>query len=185
LEAKAVRPGKPSAEIDTGDPEGRLRIQMRSAHADFIVPVTAMDVRETLTKVPTEFLVGLSEVFVLGGTSKQLKSIRLFRYGTYARNQVFLHSYPRSQLIQFYSGALDPATAQEYEAAGAKLGRDGSNHYVQFDEASLRRFYLFAVLLHEVGHHVDSRVFDRPTKDAERFANWFASSEARRIWDET
>src|SRR5260221_172325 len=45
--------------------------------------------------------------------------------------------------------------------------RDGVT--VTFDKESLRRFYLFDVVLHEVGHHVDRH---RTSGDAERYARW-------------
>jgi hypothetical protein len=55
----------------------------------------------------------------------------------------------------------------------------GGRWFLQFTEASLRRFYLCDVLLHELAHHIDERTFSRPTDAAERFAEWFAQEQAR------
>ena len=106
----------------------------------FIRPCSAGDVEAQLTSCPVEFLKGLRAVFILSGTTKQLKrwaSATTF-YGHYWKSCVFLHAYPfgRAELI------------------------------------SLRRFYLRDVLMHEIGHHLDTRNLAR--KDRERFAEQFA-----------
>lgn len=108
--------------------------------AGFIRPCSDGEVEAQLTSCPLEFLKGLRAVFILSGTTKQLKSwgrTTTF-YGHYWRSCVFLHAYPfgRSELI------------------------------------SLRRFYLRNVLMHEIGHHLDTRNLER--KDRERFAEQFA-----------
>ncbi len=64
---------------------------------------------------------------------------------------------------------------------GAKWKQDESGWWLEFDRLSLRRFYLFDVLLHELGHHVDKRVWKRDTISAERYAEWFAQEYARLI----
>jgi hypothetical protein len=51
------------------------------------------------------------------------------------------------------------------------LGTSWDGATLQFDSSSLRRFYLYDVLLHEVGHHVDR---DHMSENAERYASWFA-----------
>ena len=106
----------------------------------FIRPCSAGEVEAQLTSCPVEFLKGLRAVFILSGTTKQLKSWGRATtvYGTYWRDCVFLHAYPfgRAELI------------------------------------SLRRFYVRNVLMHEIGHHLDTRNLAR--KDRERFAEQFA-----------
>lgn len=106
----------------------------------FIRPCSAKEVEAQLSRCPPEFLKGLRAVFILSGTTKQLRSwgrLTSF-YGHYWRKCVFLHAYP------FGWADLD----------------------------SLRRFYLRNVLMHEIGHHVDSR--NVTLKDRERFAENFA-----------
>ena len=50
------------------------------------------------------------------------------------------------------------------------------------DEESLKRFYLQDVLMHELGHHVDSPNFiSKSDKKAEGFAEWFASEYGYRL----
>jgi hypothetical protein len=180
-EAKSTRHGKPSATVSRRDSEHSLPIYTRSIHEEFLLPATAEDVREILSKIPLEFLSGLDGVFLLGGSSKQAKALKLFHYGSYSRGSVYLHPFPKVLLVQHFTKPLDPARAQEYENAGAEIHHVDGAYEVRFSESSLRQFYLFDVLLHEIGHHIDARVFSRPSADAERFAKWFASAEAKRI----
>jgi hypothetical protein len=106
----------------------------------FILPCGAKEVERQLLSCSSDFLKGLRAVFILSGTTKQLKSWRRSTsfYGHYWRSCVFLHAYP------FGWSDLD----------------------------SVRRFYLRDVLMHEIGHHVDSRNITR--KDREKFAERFA-----------
>jgi hypothetical protein len=109
--------------------------------AGFIPPCSAGEVKAQLASCPVEFVKGLRAIFILSGTTKQLKSwgrATTF-YGHYWSSCVFLHAYPfgRSELI------------------------------------SLRRFYLRDVLMHEIGHHLDTR--NQTRKDKERFADQFAA----------
>jgi hypothetical protein len=65
-----------------------------------------------------------------------------------------------------------------------RIRREGSHWLAEVDERELRDFYLYDVLLHEVGHHVDFRRngcrWLRSRRKEERFANWFAASYAKR-----
>ena len=54
------------------------------------------------------------------------------------------------------------------------MAHDGKNWIYRFTDDAIRRFYLWDVLVHEIGHHVDRFHPDRSTKRSERFAEWFA-----------
>jgi hypothetical protein len=64
---------------------------------------------------------------------------------------------------------------------GAEWKPDHSGWWLIFSESSIRQFYLFDVLLHEIGHHVDRRSRRRDTASSERYAEWFAQEYARSI----
>jgi hypothetical protein len=106
----------------------------------FIRPCSAGEVEAQMRSCSPEFLKGLGAVFILSGTTRQLKSWENITsyYGHYWNSCVFLHAYP--------------------------FGRT--------DLDTLRRFYLRDVLMHEIGHHVDSRNTTREAR--ERFADEFA-----------
>lgn len=180
LEVKAVRRRgtlKPVLRMDEID----LPIFSVPLHPLFLRPCTAADVLNVLSKVPRRFLPGLSGVYLLGGSAKQAVAANgsLFRFGCYMPGYIFLHAFPRDGLSLMLTSGLKPSTIQEYRRAGARVATCGDKSEVLFDEESLRRFYLFDVLLHEVAHHVDKHVFERPNRDAERFAEWFVQERNR------
>jgi len=54
-------------------------------------------------------------------------------------------------------------------------------HELEFTETSLSRFYLYDVLLHELGHHVDRRERQHDRRASENYAKWFAEVQARSL----
>ena len=62
------------------------------------------------------------------------------------------------------------------------MKRDSGKWHLQFDEEQVRRFYLDDLILHEVGHHVDSRRYSAANyKEAEEFADQYALEWSRRL----
>jgi hypothetical protein len=159
-----------------------IPIYVRDLHPEFIRPAEAGDVAELLNRVPSDFLKFLSGIYLLGGTSKQLRaSKKRFRYGCYWRSQIYLYAYPRRKMKEYWSHLPKPAIVEEYRRMGAEWKPDHSGWWLIFNESSIRRFYLYDVLLHELGHYVDKRSQSRSTASAERYAEWFAQEYARLI----
>jgi len=160
-----------------------IPIYVRNLHSEFIHPVSAEDVKKILSKVPSKLLNSLEGIYLLGGTSKQLKaSKKHFQYGCYQSRRIYLYAFPRWMLVEYWGTLPKPTTVKEYESMGAKWKQDESGGWwLEFDRLSLRRFYLFDVLLHELGHHTDKRVWSRDNKSAEGYAEWFARDCTRLI----
>jgi hypothetical protein len=116
----------------------------------------------------------------MGGTWKQDKVARggLYRYGEYAAGEVYLFAFPLRRREWHCKQLPRPNVVQEYERAGAMFRQEGDGWLCRFNEAVLKRFYLYDVLIHEIGHHVDRHNW-RPFRggksysQAERFAQWF------------
>lgn len=71
--------------------------------------------------------------------------------------------------------------AKDYTKFGATLVPEGKGGaLLTFDESSLRLFYLYDVLLHEVGHHVDR---ESNADNTDRYAHWFAEFQHARLLD--
>lgn len=158
-----------------------LPIYSLRLHSLFFRPCTAEDVAKALREVPRRFLQGLRGVYLLSGNSKQAVAARSsrYRFGCYSPGFVFLHAFPRDLLGFETRSGMKPSLLHEYRRAGAQVAQRGDATTIDFDEPSLRKFYLGDVLLHEVGHHVDKHVFARPNRDAERFAEWFVREHLR------
>lgn len=157
-------------------------VYIRNLHTDFIRPVEAEDVKELLSYVPSDFLNSLHGIYLLGGTSKQLRaSKKHFRYGCYHCRRIYLYAFPRRMLCEHWGKLPKPTIVEEYKRMGAEWKQNNSSWWLKFERSSLKRFYLFDVLLHELGHHVDKRVWSRDTESAERYAEWFAREYSRLI----
>lgn len=172
---------KPEINIEIG--AAIVPVYVRNLHSDFIRPIEAEDVRELLSSVPSDFLNSLHGIYLLGGTFKQLRaSKKRFRYGCYGSSgRIYLYAFPRWMLAEFWGQLPKPTIVEEYKRMGAKWKQNDSGWWLEFDRSSLKRFYLFDVLLHELGHHADKRVWKRDTESAERYAEWFAREYARLI----
>lgn len=155
----------------------------RKIHPSFVRPYSIEDVCETLSEVPDEFLQGLKSIYLLGGSRKQEKVSQgnLFRYGCYEDCEIYLHSFPRSSLVERYTRPPSPALMQVYHRAGAEVTKVKRGWEVRFNLASLKRFYLRDVLVHELGHHVDRGNTHKSHAQAERYAEWFASEYGYRL----
>jgi len=141
-------------------------------------PWTTQDAADVLGAIPSEFLTDMTGVFLLGGTTRQ-RSLSKVTYGMYRRGRIFLCAYPKRMLAQKWSKMPKPSVAKEYTKFGAILDSDGKGGaLLTFDESSLRQFYLYDVLLHEIGHHVDR---EENADDAERYAHWFADFQHARL----
>lgn len=154
-----------------------IDVYERPLHADFIRPFSVEDVRDVLDAVPRQFLKGLYGIYLLGGTRKQAKTAggRLYRYGSYydCLCSICLYPFPRRRLSWNYGRLLKPDVRHEYERAGAVFERVKDGWSCRFDERSLRCFYLYDVLIHEIGHHMDRDNTGKSRAEFERFAEWF------------
>lgn len=160
-----------------------LTIIRLPTHRDFVIPVDEENIRKTLDTVPRRYLAGLAAVVVLRGSKKQEKAFKnLFSYGRYMANVIYLHPFPRKYMAACYDAPPKPSVLIEYQRAGATITRDETYFWVRFDHASLKRFYLRDVLLHELGHHVDAKNLSSKTeRKAEGFADWFAAEHGYRL----
>jgi len=175
---------RPRAQVDR-DPAAPLGIFERPLAEGFVRPWTVRDVADVLGAIPQGFLVDLSGVFLLGGTAKQ-RGLTKLTYGMYSAwygstsgHRVFLCAVPENRLALKWSKMRKPSVVREYTKFGATINPDGTGGaVVKFDLSSLRQYYLYDVLLHEIGHHVDRE--DR-ADNAERYANWFAEYQHARL----
>lgn len=180
-DARLPRGLQPAAVVPTGS-GASCPVYQRPLHPAFVWPVTPQDVAGVLSLLPPRYLKGLGGVVLLGGTAKQDKVCYsgLFRYGCYAGDTIYLHAFPRRCLSYHFGRLPKPSVVQEYRRAGAAFEPGPSGWACRFDRDSLRRFYLYDVLVHEVGHHVDRHNRHKSDRSAELFAEWFARTHGDR-----
>lgn len=170
---------RPRLVIETGGQH--VSVFVRPLSERFVRPFDAEDVADVVRLVPAEFTAGLRGIILLGGTRKQDLVCRsgLFRYGCYGGNRIYLHAYPRRRMERWIGSRVDPWYAQEFGPAGVDFVEERGWTKLVWSHESLRRYYLLNVLLHEIGHHVDKR--DAKKTKSERFADWFAAAQGRRL----
>jgi hypothetical protein len=170
---------KPRATIHI-DPDQIIHIYESPLHQEFVRPFSVDDVRQILSEVPMKYLQGLAAVFLLGGSTKQLRSRRINRYGMYSSGRIYLCPIAQSSLIRRLDHAPKPSVVREYTRYGASFSQEEGKWILQFSAESLRMFVLFDVLLHEIGHHVE-RLRSSQRSTSESFANWFAEYQSIKL----
>ena len=157
----------------------RLRIVVRESRSGFHHPADKRDVLEMLKAVGPVAFYGLRSIELARSPADSLISMPVFgRYYVPGRIILFEQPLPPWRL----PGLLKGDVARRLERAGAVVTRltDVGATLVHWPHATLRRFMLEEVLLHELGHHVlQHHKGKRPvrvarTRDHESFAARFA-----------
>jgi hypothetical protein len=145
-------------------------------HPEFIMPVTIEDLENQFNKIPEQFNEGIKGIFLLGGSNKQEKinKSRLFCYGCYWLDCIFMLPYSKKKLEGTFISKESPHILNDYKRVGAKVSKTSKGALIEFNNESLRDFYLRDVFVHEIGHHVDKR-YSKSLKKQEGFAEWFAT----------
>jgi hypothetical protein len=148
---------------------GRYRIIVQQPGEGFRHVLTPHDVRERLAQLPACFLQNLEIVQF----SRMTRKKQCFPcYGMQWGSALYL--YPiESELVEQYDAPPTPAQRTEARMYGGRWEhlRAGAWRLIWTEEA-IRDFYLNNILIHELGHLVDSR--NTSYGDRERYAEWFA-----------
>ena len=151
---------------DEGD--GRYAVIVQEAGSGYRHVVTEDDVRRRLAQLP-EWMVRPLQVVQLSQMTR--KKRRAPCYGMQWGSAIYLYPIEESLIETF---KRPPKPAQKIEAAmyGAKWAQDCGEWKLLWTENAIRDFYLNNVLIHELGHILDSR--NTSHRDRERYAEWFA-----------
>lgn len=136
-------------------------------------PVTMCEVLERMMQLPRE-ITGRIEERLDHLSMPHLRSPSLPAYGMQWGSSVYLLPIETDRIEQF--PALPPVTyRQELAKYGAQWiwNENDKLWECRWTEEALRIFYLENVLIHEIGHLLDTR--NNSTRDREAFANAFAA----------
>jgi hypothetical protein len=130
--------------------------------------VTEDDVRSRLGQLPEWMTAPLQVVQFSQMTRKKRRSPC---YGMQWGSTIYLYPIEESLVESF---GQPPKPAQRIEAAmyGAQWAIEQEQWQLVWTEQAIRDFYLNNVLIHELGHILDSR--NTSHRDRERYAEWFA-----------
>jgi hypothetical protein len=148
---------------------GSYRVVVQSAGDGFRHVLTAEDVRQRLAQLPAWMVEPLQVVQFSQMTRKKRSSPC---YGMQWGQTIYLYPIEDNRIEVF---CQPPKPAQKIEAAmyGARwLPAERGRWQLLWTEEAIRDFYLNNVLIHELGHILDSR--NTCHRDRERYAEWFA-----------
>lgn len=134
----------------------------------FVHPVTMAEIRDRLSDLPRRF----SSVVDVVQLSSMTRKRRLFPcYGMQWGTAVYLYPIEET-LIETYYRPPSPQQVIEARMFGGIWSQSGREWRLNWTASTIKDFYLNNVLIHEVGHVVDTRNTNQ--RDRERYANWFA-----------
>jgi hypothetical protein len=153
------------AEDHTGD---CFQVVCRAAGKGYRHVVTEEDVRQRLARLPAWML---SDLQVVELSTMTRKKRRAPCYGMQWGSTIYL--YPIEEpLVETFQQPPKPAQKVEAAMYGAHWRQADGRWQLIWTEDAIRDFYLNNVLIHELGHILDSR--NSRYQDRERFAEWFA-----------
>lgn len=154
------------------DPNG-YTIYEFPAGEGYMHPASIDDVEGRLLQLP-EHVRSYVEVIELSRQTR--KKVRENLYGQQWGTAVYLYPVDDS-LIEVFD-TKDAALEHDTKKFGGKWHPDNNKWILEWTESTIRDYYLENVLLHEVGHIVDSH--NSRYRDRESFANAFAQKHRKK-----
>jgi hypothetical protein len=148
--------------------DGCYAVIVQAAGAGYRHVVTEDDVRRRLAQLP-EWMVRPLQVVQLSQMTR--KKRRSPCYGMQWGSAIYLYPIEES-LVEAFPRPPRPAQKIEASMYGASWAQERGEWRLVWTEESIRDFYLNNVLIHELGHILDSR--NTSHRDRERYAEWFA-----------
>lgn len=147
---------------------GRYAVITQAAGSGYRHVVTEEDVRGRLAQLP-EWMTKPLQIVQLSQMTR--KKRRAPCYGMQWGSTIYLYPIEES-LIETFNNPPKPAQRIEASMYGATWVQDRNQWQLVWTERTIRDFYLNNVLIHELGHILDSR--NTSHRDRERYAEWFA-----------
>jgi hypothetical protein len=148
--------------------KGRYSVIVQTAGVGYRHVVSEEDIRRRLAQLPA-WMVKPLEVVQLSQMTRKKRCAPC--YGMQWGNTIYLYPIEES-LVEVFPRPPKPAQRIEASMYGAQWSQRGGKWELLWTEAAIRDFYLNNVLIHELGHILDSR--NSSHRDRERFAEWFA-----------
>ena len=142
---------------------------VQTAGPGFVHPVTHDEIKERLADLAPALVEPLEVVQLSTMTRKR----KLFPcYGMQWGPNIYLYPIEES-LVEVYSRTPRPEQLVEAKMFGGVWSQSGKQWHLSWTEAGIKDFYLNNVLIHELGHVLDTR--NTNSEARERYAIWFAT----------
>ncbi len=141
------------------DPTRKLPILIEdNPSRDFFFPLSVEECWEAVQALPQSHIEGITHIWCRRPSSRRggRDSQPLAEYicGSGVR-VIVIYPWPRSMRMVHGNGPLTGAFANELRRYGAVLKQEDGNMVSYWSLSLLKRYYINAILYHEVGHHVD------------------------------
>ncbi len=149
---------------------------------DLFFPVTVEEIKEFMNKLPSEHTENITHIWLRKMTNKELKkegSIQGCFICGGGVNLIVLYPFPNDLNMNFGTKKPPNKALKWYSAFEPELIHANGNWTLKWTEEKIKKYYLEGLLLHEIGHQMDS-VYKRywssnyKKQRAENFADNFA-----------
>ena len=154
---------------------GRLRIIRENPSRDFFHPCTRSEVFAVLDRLPKS-LTSTIRTIVLRRSSQdhEMRGIEAFK----GFQCIVLNAFPKD-LTMNWNGRPTKASIQHYKPWCNRWEEHTGQSILRWQRDEIKRYYLYHLLLHEIGHFNDAH--HRPTSRREAFAEGFALHWAKKL----
>ncbi len=145
---------------------------------DFYFPVTIDEIKTTLNKLPKKHTDHLTHVWLQKIKKTDYTNGDTFQGSFISGNKVYLiilHPFPTDNKMRLGKNKPFKKTLNYYKSYTTDLKEDKNGWYLQWTEETIRKYFLESLLLHEIGHSIDSfykRYWSKATTNkSEKFAD--------------
>lgn len=157
---------------------------------DFFFPITVEDIKQVLATLPPSHSESLTHIWLRKVSSKDYEKYStqgMFICGS-GVNLIVLFPFPRSLKMQFGKKKPPKKLLKWYAYYTPELIEENGKWHLQWTAEKIKQYYLEGLLLHEIGHQIDSyykRYWSKTYKNrAEQFADNFAYYWADKVRSE-
>jgi hypothetical protein len=155
--------------------EGKPRIIIENPSRDYFHPCSASEILEVLGRFPEDVLKPVRVIVLRRLPGKDHDT------GIEARavmSCVVLNAFPKT-LRQEWESLPSARVIRHYKPWCQNWVAEGRRHVLAWTTDEIKRYYLYHLLLHEIGHLIDPR--KRSARASESFAEDFALRYARQL----
>lgn len=162
-----------------------------NASRDLYFPVTVNEIKEFLSKLPSEHTENITHIWLRKMTNKEYESEGRYQ-GCFICgsdvNLIVLYPFPRNLKMNFGNKKPSNKILKWYAAYEPELIHTNGSWILEWTEEKIKKYYLEGLLLHGIGHKIDS-VYKRfwsanYKKRGEDYANNFAYYWGNKIRNE-
>jgi hypothetical protein len=126
---------------------------------DFYFPVTVDEVKETLSRLPKDHTDHLTHVWFQKIKKTDYLDSKTFQGSFICGSKVYLivlHPFPTDNKMRLGKNKPLQKTLNYYKSYTTDLKEDKNGWYLQWTEETIRKYFLESLILHEIGHSLDS-----------------------------